>query len=303
MTSSAGGSREASRTKPLAFTIVPGARALGITRTRTAHLRRSTRIRALSHRETNGATILSADTSGSLHAVTPGAQTHAETLRRTLISARHSERASKMAVYVRGKFEFIGVQTPQRRELTRAAIAATRDASASDYGLALDVGASLWNMQERECQLVALDVLDSCRKFWPRVPAEAVLRHLHMFITQKSWWDTVDMIASHAVYDAYEQNAAEVRAAVERWAVADDMWLRRTAILWQLRRKTNTDSEMMFRFIELNMNDEDFFIRKAIGWALRHYRRTDPAAVDEFVQLHRNDLSKLSVREAWRHKT
>ena len=111
------------------------------------------------------------------------------------------------------------------------------------------------------------------------------------------------MLASHTVLDAHRGHPQMVHDALERWVASEHMWTRRTAIIWQLGRKNETDTQMLFRFIDMNMADEEWFIRKAIGWALRQYRRTDPQAVDHYVQDNIEALSNLSVREAWKHKS
>lgn len=74
------------------------------------------------------------------------------------------------------------------------------------------------------------------------------------------------------------------------------MWLRRTAILYQLKYKADTDTTILEKVIKDNINDGEFFIRKAIGWALREYSKTNKEWVSEFVA--NNRLSKLSEKEA-----
>jgi len=76
------------------------------------------------------------------------------------------------------------------------------------------------------------------------------------------------------------------------------MWKRRAAILGQLRRKRDTDLELLYDCIEPNLADREFFIRKAIGWALRSYAWTDPVGVKRYV---RTRLSPLSAREAMKN--
>jgi 3-methyladenine DNA glycosylase AlkD len=79
------------------------------------------------------------------------------------------------------------------------------------------------------------------------------------------------------------------------------LWLRRTAILYQLSWKQDTDATRLFSYCQLNAAEPDFFIRKAIGWALRQYARAAPQAVLNFVSAHQQQLSALSVREALKH--
>ena len=86
-----------------------------------------------------------------------------------------------------------------------------------------------------------------------------------------------------------------------RWAVGDDRWLRRVAVICQVGAKDRTDRVLLSDAILANAADRDFFLRKAIGWALRDYARTDPAWVRDFVAAHEDELSPLSKREALKH--
>jgi 3-methyladenine DNA glycosylase AlkD len=79
------------------------------------------------------------------------------------------------------------------------------------------------------------------------------------------------------------------------------MWKRRAAVLCQLRRKHDTDLQLLYDCIAPNMADREFFIRKAIGWALRSYAWTNPVEVKRYVRANRARLSPLSVREAMKN--
>jgi 3-methyladenine DNA glycosylase AlkD len=118
-------------------------------------------------------------------------------------------------------------------------------------------------------------------------------------ITTKSWWDTVDYLASHTMGDHLARHPELIPEYTERWITSDDLWLRRTAILYQLRYKQKTDAGRLFEYISRCKDEKEFFIRKAIGWALREYSKTDEQSVREFVAVSR--LSPLSEREALKY--
>ena len=87
----------------------------------------------------------------------------------------------------------------------------------------------------------------------------------------------------------------EVAPVIREWAVADDLWVRRTAIICQVGAKDRCDQALLAEAIEANLDGStrttpavspygrEFFIRKAIGWALRDHARTDPDWVVAFV--------------------
>ena len=82
---------------------------------------------------------------------------------------------------------------------------------------------------------------------------------------------------------------------MDAWSVdPGSLWLRRTAMLAQLRHGEETDAALLERVLVANLDDtafgRDFFVRKALGWALRQHARTDPAWVRAFVGTHADRL-------------
>lgn len=77
------------------------------------------------------------------------------------------------------------------------------------------------------------------------------------------------------------------------------MWLNRSAILFQLGYKEQTNEVLFYNLCLQHRNSNEFFIQKAIGWALREYGKTNPESVLRFVQS--NTLKPLSEREAIRN--
>jgi len=150
----------------------------------------------------------------------------------------------------------------------------------------------LWALPQREYQYAATSILWRCRG---RLPA-SFIRTLEYLLVTKSWWDTVDTIATGTVgvhFKRYPQVKARYLA---RWRKSRKFWLRRACILFQLNYKADTDFPLMQDIIRENLGSEEFFINKAIGWALRQYTRVDPQAVRRFVA--ETPLQPLSAREA-----
>jgi 3-methyladenine DNA glycosylase AlkD len=88
---------------------------------------------------------------------------------------------------------------------------------------------------------------------------------------------------------------------MDAWAADANLWLVRTAILYQLHYGAATDTDRLFGYCTRQAAHPDFFVRKAIGWALRHYARTDPDAVRRYLADNADRLSPLSAREAAKH--
>ena len=82
-----------------------------------------------------------------------------------------------------------------------------------------------------------------------------------------AWWDLVDVLAADRIGLVLHRHAHELAPLMRAWAVDDDPWIRRTAILSQLTFREDTDTALLRDCIEPNLDDPSFWIRKAIGWA------------------------------------
>jgi len=118
---------------------------------------------------------------------------------------------------------------------------------------------------------------------------------------EKSWWDSVDGLASVAGDVLFANRTQQSQLHIDSALKHTNMWVRRIAMTHQLGWRLETDQERLFGYARELAHEEDFFIRKAIGWALRDYARWQPETVAEFVETHRSQLSNLSVREALKH--
>ena len=203
-------------------------------------------------------------------------------LRRALVDVADPDRAPAMAAYMRNRFPFLGVGTPQRRRASREILRALPRAADWDFI------ADCWAAPEREFQYVACDHL-------ARVPVgPAELPALKQLVTRKSWWDSVDALAKTI-------GRAADPASMRTWAQDPDPWVRRAAILHQLGRREHTDTALLAEIILANTGATDFFINKAIGWALRDHARANPEWVRDFLREHGSLLAPLSRREAGKH--
>ncbi|MFC5647811.1 DNA alkylation repair protein [Paenibacillus solisilvae] len=216
-------------------------------------------------------------------------QTYAMQIELLLRGHANAEIAGPMIAYMRNQFPFLGIKMPQRSALTKQFMKENGAPSGEELEQAVR---ELWALPEREFQYTALMMLE--KRVKEITPAQTEL--LEHIITTGSWWDTVDVIAGHLVGALFSRYPELIPVYTQKWIHSDNLWLRRTAILFQLQYKGRTDKELLFSFIRLCAGEEDFFIRKAIGWALREYSKTNPDAVRQFVA--GIELSPLSKREA-----
>lgn len=198
--------------------------------------------------------------------------------------------AEKMAQYMRNLFPFYGIQKPDRVIALRPLMKELVKVSTMEN---IEVIAqTLWNKPQREFQYICIEYLEKVLKHWQ----VGSIRFFENLIVTKSWWDSVDFIASHLVGKYFLQYGWELPDIIDEWNSSDNFWLNRTAIIFQLSYKEKTDIEILTKVIETHIESKEFFIQKAIGWALRQYAYTNPEFVVSFVQNHK--LAPLSKREA-----
>jgi 3-methyladenine DNA glycosylase AlkD len=221
---------------------------------------------------------------------TPFATTVLARLTRTYEGARDPAKAEPMVAYMRHQFAYLGITAPEQRVLNRAVLDGLGRPTEADLRI---VAEACWLRDEREYQYFAVRLL---RRYIGICDA-GFLDVVRPLITSKPWWDTIDELAAHVV-GPLVATYPELVKTMNAWSHDPDMWLVRTAILHQVRYRTTTDSERLFRYCAAQAGHRDFLIRKAIGWALREYAKVAPDAVRAFVAEHVKDLSGLSRREA-----
>ena len=204
----------------------------------------------------------------------------------------HPAIAQGQQAYMKGRFLFHGIKTPERRRLMRVFLERCGPPSTDQLPA---IVRSAWSADEREMHYAGMELFSSKVKeldaSWLPLAEETILQH--------SWWDTVDFIAVHVMGAILLRHPDHLPAWNRRLMHGIEPWSQRTALIMQLQWKERTDSRMLFGNCEVLAGHRDFFIRKGIGWALRQYARTSPDAVRDFVTVHQ--LSPLSRREALKH--
>lgn len=221
-----------------------------------------------------------------------------ESVRAALRSEADPVRAVGQQRYMKSAMPFLGLTSPARRAVMRPLLAdpALRLETRDEWE---EVVRRLWDEAEfREERYAALDLLrHRTYRSWHDPDVMPLVEHL---IVTGGWWDLVDEL-SNIVGDVLLVDPEGEGLRMREWAVSENLWLRRSAIISQLRHQEHTDLRLLEDVIEPNLDDHEFFVRKAIGWALRQYARTDPGWVVEFVDRHTHRISGLSRREALKH--
>lgn len=205
----------------------------------------------------------------------------------------HAARAQQQKAYMRHHFEHIGLTTPQRRKIDHAIIKKYHFTHEDEI---LVLVKELWNKEHREYQYCAVELLLKNHALW----TPNLLQEIYHLAKSKAWWDSIDDIARNVV-GVLLQKYPHLIKTMSEWIHDENMWIRRIAIIFQLRYKHTTNQEILFNHCIARAHEKEFFIRKAIGWALREYAKTNATAVLNFLALHDESLSSLSKKEARKH--
>lgn len=199
------------------------------------------------------------------------------------------KKAIAQAAYMKNQFSFLGIAKPERASLEKTVFKQYPISTEKELIEALQL---LWQKNEREFHYSACELAVRYKKLW----TPQTLASFEYMIRTKSWWDTVDDIAANMVGMLIFQYP-ELIPHMNAWIVDEHMWIRRSALLFQLRWKLHTNKDQLFLYCTKTMHEKEFFIRKAVGWVLREYSKTNPDAVRDFITIHRANLSGLSIRE------
>jgi 3-methyladenine DNA glycosylase AlkD len=203
--------------------------------------------------------------------------------------AANPEKAIWSENYLKNQFKCLGISSADRKQILKSFLV---EYGLPDFADLKDVCYHLWKTEEREFQYVALEILQKAAK---KLRKEDILWIEELIIT-KSWWDTVDGLAGWICGKYFQLYPEQIQKINESWLGSNNIWLQRSTLLFQLKYKKNTDTELLTNNIIYLADHKNFFIRKAIGWILREYSKTNKIWVKEFINQY--ELSGLSYREA-----
>lgn len=198
--------------------------------------------------------------------------------------------AIKQAKYMRNQFEFLGIPAPVRKALQKSYL---HKKALPPKDELFEILKFLWELPAREYQYFAQELLLKYHKQFTSTDIGLI----EYISTHKSWWDTIDFIAANIFAVWCKEFPIKKMTIIDAWLASNNIWLQRNCLLFQLKYKEQTDTELLAHIITYLLGSNEFFIDKAIGWILRSYSRTDAEWVLSFVEKHDEQLAKLSKRE------
>lgn len=204
-----------------------------------------------------------------------------------------SEIAKGQKAYMKGQYDYFGIKTPVRKEIQKPYLIKNKLPEIND---AIEIMKLCFNDEHREMQYFGMELMI---KYQNKLRIEDI-EWIEWMILTKSWWDTVDLTATKIVGSYFQLHPEMIEPKTKEWMKSGNMWLQRTALLFQLKYKNKTDTELLSKLIIELLGSKEFFINKAIGWVLREYGKTNPEWVISFVEDHKDQLANLSKKEALR---
>lgn len=199
------------------------------------------------------------------------------------------ERAEHERRYLKSALEHAGATVPQvRREAKRAA------QEVSSHGGLVALVEALWARpvhERRTCAAFLLHarvhLLDS-----DDVPL------LERLVRDSRTWALVDVLAGDVLGELLVRLPGAMHQ-VDAWASDDDFWVRRAALLSQLKPlRAGAPFARFERYAEAMLDEQEFFVRKAIGWVLRETGKQRPDEVYRWLLPRAHRASGVTLREA-----
>lgn len=198
------------------------------------------------------------------------------------------ERAEYEKSYLKSDLEHLGATVPDARAASKWLLAEYPRLRAEPWPLVQ----ACWDSgiyELRSTMGFYLERANLGRKGLERL--ESLCRRCHT-------WALIDQIAVHVV-----PRAKPPHSILTRWAVDDDFWIRRVALLCNLKelRAGRGRPDTWVHLAVPNLQHPEVFIRKAIGWVLREIGKKRPDWTADFIEDHRHHMAPLSIQEANRH--
>jgi len=202
-------------------------------------------------------------------------------------SVSSSARASADALD--GDLTSLGTPVPAVPRAVRAHLRRERP----DHDALVELCDALWVAPVHERRMAAVEALVASVGL---LDADD-LPWIELLVRDSRTWALVDGMAGTVVAGLAVRDPA-VLAVLDRWVVADDHWVRRSAVLG-LRKvlAAGREWDRFVRYADALLDEREFFVRKAIGWVAREEGRRRPEAVTAWARSVLPRMSHVTIRE------
>jgi 3-methyladenine DNA glycosylase AlkD len=205
------------------------------------------------------------------------------------------ERAEHERRYLKSDLRFLGATVWQIRAEVKAFLAI---ASPVDHSDLVALATALWADPVHERRMAAVILLERER----RLLSAADLRLVERLLRESRTWALVDGLAVDVVGELLSADVDAVLPVLERWAIDEDFWIRRSSLLaWLRPLRGGAPLDRFLVYADSMLDEREFFIRKAIGWVLREVGRRRPEEVAAWLAPRTDRASGVTMREATKY--
>jgi len=206
-------------------------------------------------------------------------------------AAGSAKRAVGTKAYLKSELRFYGTTMPEIRRAANDYAREHPDLTRAELRRIVD---ELWSTDRFELRSAGIALLSR----YAELLTERDLTWLVGFVRRSKTWAHVDWLAADVIGGV----VGESRTALRRlpvWARDENFWVRRTALLAQLRTLSHEagDFPLFARLAAPMLGEREFFIRKAIGWILREVSKKRPDLTFVFLRENRGKVSGLTLSE------
>ncbi len=208
-----------------------------------------------------------------------------------LRAAGMPERAAGSRRYLKSDRTHLGAAVPQVRSIVRGYARGRPDLDDNDLD---DLVRTLWASEIYDCCLSAVLLLAA----YPRLVTAGDLPLLRDLASDARTWALLDPLATEVLGELVLREPAAAEQ-IDGWIADESFWVRRAALLSQLRPATrHGELDRFFTYAEALLDEREFFIAKAIGWVLREVAKRQPDAVFAWLAPRIDRACAVTVREA-----
>jgi 3-methyladenine DNA glycosylase AlkD len=201
------------------------------------------------------------------------------------------ERAEHEQQYLKSELEHLGATVWQIRREVKAFAKDREDLSHAEL---VALVAALWTKPVHERRMAAVFLLEA----HPELVTPSDLPLLERLVREARTWALVDGLAGDVLGELLVRHP-RAAARLDRWAEDSDFWVRRSAVLAQIKPlRAGASFDRFGRYADAMLDEKEFFIRKAIGWVLREVGKTRPDDVYEWLAPRADRASGVTMREA-----
>jgi 3-methyladenine DNA glycosylase AlkD len=213
----------------------------------------------------------------------------AEEIEEALAEVGTAERAAGSKRYLKSRMRHLGASVPEIRAEAKAAAGEIGSRRALRR-----LAEELWAEPVFERRACAAFLLD----YRVDLLGPADIPMIKRLVARSGTWALVDPLSVELLGNLLLAHP-EAAARLDPWTGDPEFWIRRAALLSQIRPlRAGADFDRFADWADALLDEREFFIRKAIGWVLREAGKSRSREVYEWLLPRATRASGVTVREA-----